>query len=191
MNHGRMSDLQNALNFVSRRIEEEGVRSSRPLTDDQRFLLANLPSEPVLSEAYSVDPDYPPLVTPRELDYEELCTLSKDAYQQDIQLNPVDKNWLFAKAVTEFHEHPMSWVLGWAGVKLRRPWWDRCLLILAAIASIIICVVLMSFAIDGHLWFRWAVFAGGMAVLIALMRSGTRWMVHSQLSRAIERYRQA
>ncbi len=70
MNHGRMSDLQNALNFVSRRIEEEAVRSSRSLTDDQRFLLANLPSEPVLSEAYSVDPDYPPLVTPRDLDYE-------------------------------------------------------------------------------------------------------------------------
>lgn len=51
------SDLQRALDFVIRRIEEEGMRSGEPLTDEQRFLLRHLPTEPVLSEAYFGDPN--------------------------------------------------------------------------------------------------------------------------------------
>jgi hypothetical protein len=185
------SDLQRALDFVIRRIEEEGMRSGEPLTDEQRFLLRHLPTEPVLSEAYFGDPELAPPLTPRDLDYEKLCELTKAAHRQDLQVNPDDRNWLFAKAVTELHKHPMSWLLGWARVKLRRPWWDGCLLIVAALVAIILWMLLMFVGIETHMWFRWPIVVAGAAALIAVMCIGTRWLEQSQLRRAIETCRSA
>ena len=183
------AELESALQFVIRRINEEAVQSGEPLTEEQRFLLEHLPTEPVLSETYTVDPEYPPLVTPRDLDYEKLCALAKTAHRQDLQLNPHDRSWLIAKAVTELHEHPMSWLLGWAKVKLRRPWWDGCLLVIAALVAIILWMLLMFFGIESHMWFRWPIVVAGAAALIAVMRFGTRLLEESQLRRAIETYR--
>jgi hypothetical protein len=39
----RNVDLDHALAFVGERIEEEATRSGEPLTNEQRFLLKNLP----------------------------------------------------------------------------------------------------------------------------------------------------
>jgi len=108
-----------------------------------------------------------------------------------LQVNPDDRNWLFAKAVTELHKHPMSWLLGWARVKLRRPWWDGCLLIVAALVAIILWMLLMFVGLETHMWFRWPIVVAGAAALIAVMCIGTRWLEQSQLRRAIETCRSA
>jgi hypothetical protein len=180
------TELKTALQFVIRRIDEEAMRSGGPLTEEQRFLLEHLPTEPVLPEGCPGDPEYPPVIAPRDLDYEKLCALAKGAHRQDLQLNPGDRNWLFAKAVTELHKHPMSWLLGWARVKLRRPWWDGCLLVIAGLIATILGMLLMFIGIGTHLWSRWPIVAAGWAALIAVMRIGTRRLEQSQLRRAIE-----
>src|ERR1700689_551627 len=97
----RYLDLETALQFVTRRIEEEAMRSGDPLTDEQRHLLLNLPTHPALPDPYSLDPESPPLFVAQDLMFERLCELAKAAYRQDLQLNPDDRNWQFAKAVTE------------------------------------------------------------------------------------------
>jgi hypothetical protein len=183
------AELEAALQFVIRRIDEEAVRSGEPLTEEQRFLLEHLPTEPLSPEAYFVDPECPPLVTARDFDYEKLCALAKAAHRQDLQVNPSDRNWLLARAVTELHKHPMSWLLGWARVKLRRPRWDGCLLVIAALVAIILWMVLKFVGIETHMWFRWPIAAAGAAALIAVMRIGMRWLEESQLRRSIETYR--
>jgi hypothetical protein len=43
------AELEAALQFVIRRINEEAAQSGEPLTEEQRFLLEHLPTEPVLS----------------------------------------------------------------------------------------------------------------------------------------------
>jgi hypothetical protein len=87
-----------------------------------------------------------------------LCGLAKAAHRNDLRLNPaLVIDWDFAAAVSKLNGHPMSWLLQWAGVKVRRPWWDRWLLIAAAL------LLISSFATAALLagtepWtpFRWA-----------------------------------
>jgi hypothetical protein len=185
------SDLQKSLDFVSRRIEEEGMRSGEPLTKDQKVLLEHLPTESVHLNAFYHDVEDLQLLPPRDFDYERLCALTKAAHRNDLQLNPGDNRWLFAKAVTERHKHPVSWLLDWAGVKLRRPWWDKFLLVGGALASIILWMVLVFIGLETHMRFRWLVMIAGAAVLIVAIGLGTRWSERSQLGRSIEKYRQA
>jgi hypothetical protein len=45
MNHD--VDLEDALSFIVQRIEGEATRSGRPLTENEGFLLNNLPTAPL------------------------------------------------------------------------------------------------------------------------------------------------
>ncbi len=73
----------------------------------QKLLLQHLPTETIFLDAYYHGPDDDlRLLPPRDLDYEKLCALTKSARQNDLQLNPNDNSWLFAKAVTEFTQAP-------------------------------------------------------------------------------------
>jgi len=51
----RTADLEAALKFVTGRFEEQAMRSGEPLTEEQIFLLANLPSLPPGAMAHVVD----------------------------------------------------------------------------------------------------------------------------------------
>jgi hypothetical protein len=131
------------------------------------------------------------LSLPRDLAFERLCTLAKAAHQQGLQLNPNDCDWKFAKAVTELHAHPMSWLLGWAGVKSWKPWWDRILLVVAAIISISLWMIFMFVGTETHMRFHWVIAATGCAAVIAAMHFGTRWLESSQLRQTIEKCRRS
>jgi hypothetical protein len=126
----RNASLDNALAFVMERIEEEATRSGEPLTDEQRFLLNNLPRYSALPLTNVPDPECPPMLVPRDVAYERLIALARDARHNDVRVNPAsDLEWMCAVAVSKLNRHPMSWLLRWAGMKERKPWWDRPLLV--------------------------------------------------------------
>ncbi len=126
----RNASLDNALAFVMERIEEEATRSGEPLTDEQRFFLNNLPRYSTLPLTNVPDPECPPMLVPRDVAYEWLIALARDARHNDVRVNPAsDLEWMCAVAVSKLNRHPMSWLLRWAGMKERKPWWDRPLLV--------------------------------------------------------------
>ena len=104
------------------------MRSGESLNEDHLFLLNNLPNHPDTPEFNTGDPEVTSFVL-RDTTYERLCALAKTAYRSDLELNPGSHDWEFAFNVTKLSRHPMCWLLQWAGVKQRRPWWDRWLLI--------------------------------------------------------------
>src|SRR5579871_518536 len=130
------ADLSAALAFVIDRIEQEAMRSGEPLNEDERFLLNNLPRVSTATDINLGDPEATPPYVPRDRTYERLCVLAKAARRNDVQLNPASLDWEFAFAVAKLNQHPLSWLLQWAGVKQHRPWWDRWLLIVAALLVI-------------------------------------------------------
>jgi hypothetical protein len=73
----RNANLEHALAFVIRRIEEEATRSGRPLTDEQRVLLNDLPRDSALPMTNVNDPEYPPIMVPRDVAYERLIALAR------------------------------------------------------------------------------------------------------------------
>jgi hypothetical protein len=180
-------DLDIALRYVIGRIEEEASQTGKPLTDEERALLLDLPADSLFG-AHVTEPEIP-LVVPRDLAFERLCALVKTAHTQDLQLDPNDRNWQLAKAVTELHRHPMAWLLGWSGIKIQRPWWDGFLLIVTALVSISVWMALMFVGFETEIPFHWLIAAIGCAALVTAMGFGTRWMSQSLLRRAIERCR--
>jgi len=186
------ADLRAALAFVIGRIEEQAMLSGEPLNEEERFLLNNLPTVSIATEISIGDPEVPLHFVPRDRMYERLCALAKAALRNDVQLNPAALDWDFAFAVAKFRQHPLSWLLQWAGVKQRRPWWDRWLLIVAALVFIAASVPLMLLVIDQPWWFwRWAVVVAGYTGILLFMYFASRRIEQRQLRRNIERCRSA
>jgi hypothetical protein len=181
------SDLDTALAFVIRQVEDEAKRSGAPLDDEQRYLLTHLPATSDL-HAWP-DPELPPLI-PRDLAYEKLCSLAKAARLYDLRMRPAATHeWKFAAAVLKLNHHPMLWLLQWAGVKERRPWWDRLLLIGASLAVTICAAGLMLYAeIRGQswTWVHWSVFGLGCGIITTCAYLGSRKFRGWQINRAIE-----
>lgn len=188
----RTADLGAALRFVIGRIEEEAMRSGGPLSDDQHLLLNNLPKHSSLPEIVTGDPESPPLLVPRDTTYERLCALAKAAHRNDLELNPASLDWEFAFAVSKLNRHPMCWLLQWAGVKRRRPWWDRWLLLIAALFFIMSTMALMLLA-GNEPWnlFQWAGVGAGYIAIMLLMYFASRRIEERQLEQNIERCRRA
>jgi hypothetical protein len=186
-----MPDLDTALGFVTERIEEEATRSGEPLTDAQRFLLNNLPTYSALPQGWGSDPESPLVLVPRDTAYERLCTVAKVAHDNDLRLNPPSAfDWEFAAAVSKLHHHPMSWLLHWAGVKERRPWWDRWLLIAAALLFILSFLPLMLLAGSGPLTrLQWTGIGAGYATVLVLAYFASRWIEEWQLKQDIKKCR--
>lgn len=188
----QMTDLSVALTFVIGRIEEQATLSGEPLREDQRFLLNNLPNVSSAPEISLGDPEVPVHFIPRDRTYERLCTLAKAARRNDITLNPASLDWDFAFAVTKLNRHPLSWLLQWAGVKQRRPWWDRWLLIIAAVAFIAATIPLMLLVIDRPgAWWRWAIVFIGYIGAVMAMYFAARRIEKRQLELNVERCRGA
>jgi hypothetical protein len=104
------ADLDAALRFVIRRIEEEANRSGKPLSDEERLLLDNLPKAPPLFQNSGGIEEFPPVVVPRDVTYERLCALAKSAHQSDRTVNAEAGSWEFAAAVSKLRRHPISWL---------------------------------------------------------------------------------
>ena len=186
----RAADLEGALRFVIGRIEEQATQSGEPLTEEQRFLLNNLPSSslPIIRAS---DPEFAPLV-PRDIKYERLCALAKSARLNDIQFGPASLDWEFASAVFRLNNHPMCSLLMWAGVKQHRPWWDRFLLIGAAVLFIVLAMGLMFFVgVDPKNPFQWVELGFGYIAIVLLAYFGSRRVEKSQLEKEIDRCRLA
>jgi hypothetical protein len=186
------ADLGAALAFVIGRIEEQAMLLGEPLNEEERFLLNNLPTVSIAPEISIGDPEVPVHFVPRERTYERLCVLAKAARRNDVQLNPASLDWDFAFAVAKFGQHPLSWLLQWAGVRQRRPWWDRWLLIIAALLFIAASVPLMLLVIDRPWSFwRWAVVVAGYAGILLFMYFASRRIERLQLDRSVEKCRNA
>jgi hypothetical protein len=187
----RNVDLDHALAFVGERIEEEATRSGEPLTDEQRFLLKNLPRYSALPVTNVTTPDYPPVILPRDVAYERLVALAKDARHNDMRVNPAsDLEWKCAVAVSKLHRHPMSWLLRWAGMKERRPWWDRPLLVGASLLFTFLLMVLMLFGqVETGTQLRWVGIGVGYVGMLLLLYFAARHIEEWQLKQTIEKYR--
>jgi hypothetical protein len=186
----RTADLDTALGFVIGRIEEEAKRSGEPLRDEERFLLHDLPKDTALPQP-GFDPESPPVMVFRDTTYERLCAVARAAHSNDLRLNPASAlDWEFAAAVSKLNRHPMSWLLDWAGVKQRRPWWDRWLLVAAALWFVFSVMVLVLLAGSGP-WtrLRWTAVGAGCVAICALLYFASRRIEEWQLKQTLERCR--
>jgi hypothetical protein len=186
------ADLSAALAFVIDRIEQEAMQSGEPLNENERFLLNNLPTASTTPEITIGDPEVPLHFVPRDRTYERLCVLAKAARRNDVQLNPASLDWDFAFAVAKLSQHPVSWLLQWAGVQQRRPWWDRWLLIVAALLVISAGVPLMLLVIDRpwSLW-RWTIVVAAYTGILFFMYFASQRIERQQLKRNVENCRSA
>ena len=170
------------------------MQSGEPLTEEQLFLLNNLPSLPpgAMVFYYRDQISAPPV--PRDLNYERLCALGKAAYLSDRKLAP-SLDWEFALAVFKLNNHPMHGLLKWAGVRQRRPASDVFLLIVAAlllVTTVMALALLVPFA--GNTRWTTVLWVGVGFVYFALtlgMYFATLRMEQRQLEKEIDRCRLA
>ena len=102
---------------------------------------------------------------------------SKDsARHSETRLNPASTlDWAFAVAVLKLNRHPMSWLLRWASMEERRPWWDRWLLIAAALLVIIGFIALILIAgNDPWTRFQWTGIGDGCTAILILLPFASR-----------------
>ena len=186
------ADVNAALAFVINRIEDQAMRLGQPLDEEQRWLLNNLPDQSDMPEFSTGDPEFPVHFKLRDVTYEKLCAVAKAAYRSDREMNPGSQEWEFAFNVSKLNRHPMAWLLQWAGVKQRRPWWDRWLLVAASLLFAIITIPLMLVVIDRErvLW-RWGIVGAGYIGLLLFMRFVSRRIEQRQLEQNIEKCRDA
>ena len=188
----RSADMNAALAFVINRIEEQAMRLGQPLDEEQRWLLNNLPDQSDVPEFSTGDPEFPAYFKLRDVTWERLCAVAKAAYRCDREMNPGSQEWEFAFNVSKLNRHPMVWLLQWAGVKQRRPWWDRWLLFAASLLFVIATIPLMLVVIDRErvLW-RWGIVSAGYVGLLLFMRVVSRRIEKRQLEQNIEKCRDA
>ena len=191
------SDLETALTFVIERIEEEAERSGAPLSDNERNLLRQLPTEPANPTAYQGYYPEPALPVLRDFSYERLCSLAKNARLHDSRTRPESAHdWEFAAAVLQLERHPMSWLLNWAGMKKRRPRWDRLLLVCTALLIVLTFLfgaIALSVLAEGRqeVWRRILLIAGGCicTVVVILLYVAVQRLEKRRLKQMIEKYR--
>lgn len=184
----RTRDLETALTFVVRRIEEQAKESGHPLNEEEHSLLKILPPSNVNDLSWAATELGPAELVPRNINLERLCALAKAAYLNDRQINPESLDWEFALAVFRLNRHPMWGVLSSAGVKMyRRPLWDQLFLILTALLPIIALILLV--AKETRSTFGWAGILCGTVTIMLLIFLASRQIEQRQLENYIERCR--
>ena len=88
------TDLEAALGFVIRRIEEQAEASGQALNEDEHPLLENL-ARPHKSIILSLQTSGLRSLFPRNLNLERLCALAKAAYLNDRKTNSGSLHSLF------------------------------------------------------------------------------------------------
>lgn len=187
----RTTDLETALNFAVRCIEEQAKTSGHSLNEDEHSLLKNLPPSNVNYPVW--DPELgPPDLVPRNINLERLCALAKTAYLSERQIHPASLDWEFAFAVFRLNRHPMWGLLQQAGVKYRRPPWDGILLVIASLLFVVAALTLaFLIGLGNGPWTRlqWIEFGLGYSAFVVLMHFGSRRVEEMQLQKEIERCR--
>jgi hypothetical protein len=183
------ADLDAALRFVTRRVNEQGDLSGEPLDAQQSLLLANLPSWRPAMWIPGPEIPYPELV-PRDVNYERLCALAKAAYLRDQRIHPESRDWKFAFGVFALARHPMWGLLNSAAVLTdRRSLWDQLLVIIAGLIPVIGVVLLLWLGFRSP--FSWiGMLCGTVAVMLGIYFV-SRKIEHWRLENHIERYRLA
>jgi hypothetical protein len=140
----------------------------------------------------SSDPKFPtPTRVPRDLTYERLIALAKEARERDVQIDSTsDRTWRYAATICKLNQHPMSWLLRWSGIREQKPWWDGLLLISSAILLTVCFIAVMVLGIV-ETWTRlgWIVAALGLFIASLLLHFGSRRIEEWQLRRAVDKYR--
>ncbi|HEX6503235.1 MAG TPA: hypothetical protein VF011_08295 [Terriglobales bacterium] len=181
------SEIDTVVAFVKHRIEEEAKRSGEPLSSEERFLLDHLPSESVLPRPFAAGPENLTVLVPRDRAYERICKLAKNAYHDDLRLNPSAREWQHAAAVTQINRDPIFWLLEWAGVKERSrsldQWllWGSGLIVVVVMLPLVLLVALSERATA----LRWAMLVIAFLALISLLQLASRRIVKRQLTRTI------
>jgi hypothetical protein len=187
----RKADLEIALSFVVRSIEEQAKAMGSALNEEEHSLLKNLPTSHV--NYLTWDPELgPPELVPRNIILERLCALAKAAYLNDRKINSESFDWEFAFAVFTLNHHPMWGLLHSAGVKYHRPRWDGILLVVASLLFAVASVVLAFLVgLGNEAWTRlqWIEFGCGYGAVIVLMYFASRRIEEMQLQREIDRCR--
>jgi hypothetical protein len=185
----RTTDLETALNFVSRRIQEQAKVSGHPLNEEEVSLLKNLPSSSASQPVWAPELG-PPELVPRNINLERLCALAKAAHLNDHAINPKSLDWEFALAVFTLNHHPMWGVLHTAGVKMhRKPFLDRLFVMIAALVPILAVIV---FAVKGpQPVFLYAGVLCGMVATMLSIYFASRQMEQRQLRNYIKSCRLA
>jgi hypothetical protein len=185
------AELSRALDFVIGRIEQEAAQSGLPLSEEQQLLLNNLPRESAVPAMIGTDSESPPLLSvPRDVAYERLIALARHARRDDSQNPASDAEWKIAFIVAKLNRHPMSWLLAWAGMKERTPWWDRAGLIATALLLTGILLALAIFVdVGGGTQLRWIASCAVYVALLLVLWRVSRCIEVWQLRRALEKYR--
>jgi len=181
----RTMDLETALSFVARRIEEQAKASGHALNEEEHSLLKNLPPSNAnyLNWASEFGPQE---LVPRNIDLERVSALAKAAHLNDRNINPDSLDWEFAFAVFTLNRHPMWGVLDSAGVKMyRRPLWDQLFVIIAALLPLIAVILLVSNGTQSIFW--WAGILCGTVAIMLLIYFASRDIEKRQLQNHIER----
>ena len=190
-------DLDAAIAFIIERIGEEAVRSGAQLTAGEKQFLHHLPRHPTNPTVRSW-PGKSYWFTPhlRDFSFERLCRLTRDAHRHDLETHPnAAMEWKFAGAVLELNEHPMAWLLNWAGMRTKSRW-GGCLLVCCAtliVTLFFLGAMAISLMLRGEngLAFNTIFIVGGVALVGALavlyiaMQKIDRWLTR----RAVEQYR--
>ncbi len=199
------ADSDAALAFIVESITREAERSVAPLNDDEKHFLNHLPTEPRNSTAVEATgfntayEEFLPTPVLRDLQFEKLCKLARHAHSHDLQTRPeAVQEWKLAVAVLQLHHHPMSWLLGWAGIRNRKRPQLRDRLLLVATATFVVVLSLagaftLSALTDGQnvVW-KWTLWVAGGCVygaLMTLLYFAARRLEVRQQERDIERYR--
>lgn len=187
-----MTDIDAALEFIFKRIEEEAARSGEPLSEEENRLLHELPGRPTRKFPYTPqmygDWGLEIQVPTRDTAYERLCKIAKNAYSFDQDMDTArTTNWEFAASVTKLNHHPAAWLLNWAGVKYRKPWWDQ--LVLLSFACLVIAAgggLMLLFEL--HLLTKsiWAATAASCVILLVLLFRATGRIEAWELRQSIE-----
>lgn len=194
------ADLEMASAFVIERISEEAERSGAPLGDDERDFLNHLPDKPTnpiagwgFNTAYEGNWPTPIL---RDLGFERLCNLAKDAHSNDLRTRPHGaREWYFACAVLQANRHPLSRLLQWVGIRTvkRHARWDRLLLVgtgTLVVAVFVLGALALSVFTDGMEDVRkWMLLVVGGCVyggFLTLLYFGVRRVESKQQEQNIE-----
>jgi len=194
------ADLNAALAFVIERISVQAEVDAKPLDEDERYLLTHLPTQPTNPTIPGVADEYgPPMPMLRDFHFEKLCILAKNAHRRDIQNRPgAAGQWDFAASVLSLNGHPMSWLLGWAGIKPKKTVgaWDRLLLLLTALSVVLVGLIegigLLLLTENYAAPWRWALnVTGGLIFtgLMILLYFGVKRLEKRQAVQAVEKYR--
>jgi hypothetical protein len=190
----RTGDLEAALSFVVGRIVEQARLSGERLSQEQRFLLDNLPSAP--ASGHSLASGHPEIVelVPRDINYERLCSLAKSAYLNDREINPASLDWEFAFAIFALERHPMWGLLHWAGVRTyQRSSRDGLLLLIAGLLPVLVVILLASNSASKAAWslFKVAGIVCGSAAIMFFIFRASQLVKRRQMQNHLERCRLA